>query len=152
MAAGTVLHPATHDKQVRLRRVRPDEYFGALIAAVVAEKLGLPGNDPRVVLTAQHKFHARKAFAQIAPEAPTRFAAFPYSVGRREDFPFDFPCFVKPVKATFSVLARRIDSFGQLRRHLSFWPFEKYVIKRLVKPFNDLLPWYGAPCSWNPTS
>ena len=119
-----------------------NEYFGALIAAVVAEKLGLPGNDPRVVLTAQHKFYARKAFAEAAPEASPRFAAFPYAVRSRDQFPFELPCFVKPVKATFSVLARRIDRFDELRRHLSFWPFEKYIIKRLVKPFNDLLPWY----------
>jgi hypothetical protein len=119
-----------------------NEYFGALVAAVVAEKLGLPGNDPRVVLTAQHKFYARKAFAEIAPEATPRFAVFPYSLRNRSDFPFELPCFVKPVKATFSVLARRVDAFDELRRHLSFWPFEKYVIKRLVKPFNDLLPWY----------
>jgi len=119
-----------------------NDYFGALIAAVVAEKLGLPGNDPRVVLTAQHKFYARKAFAAIAPEAGARFAAFPHSIDRRDQFPFEFPCFVKPVKATFSVLARRVESFAQLKRHLRFWPFEKYVIKRLVKPFNDLLPWY----------
>ncbi len=137
-----------NDIVARFRRERIDgvfsnnEYFGALIASVVAEKLGLPGNDPRVVLTAQHKFYARKAFAEIAPEASTRYAAFPYSIGRREQFPFDFPCFVKPVKATFSVLARRVDTFRQLKRHLSFWPFEKYIIKRLVKPFNDLLPWY----------
>jgi len=119
-----------------------NEYFGALIAAVVAEKLGLPGNDPRAVLTAQHKFYARQAFARAAPEASPRFAAFAYTVARREDFPFDFPCFVKPVKATFSVLARRVDGFDELRRHLSFWPLEKFLIKRLVKPFNDLLPWY----------
>jgi len=119
-----------------------NEYFGALVAAVVAEKLGLPGNDPRVVLTAQHKFYARKAFTEAAPEASPRFAAFPYTVRNRGEFPFELPCFVKPVKATFSVLARRIDNFAELRRHLSFWPFEKYVIKRLVKPFNDLLPWY----------
>jgi hypothetical protein len=119
-----------------------NEYFGALIAAVVAEKLGLPGNDPRVVLTAQHKFYARQRFAEIAPEASPRFAAFPYSISERDDLPFELPCFVKPVKATFSVLARRVDTFEELRRHLSFWPFEKYVIKRLVKPFNDLLPWY----------
>ncbi len=119
-----------------------NEYFGALVAAVVAEKLGLPGNDPRVVLTAQHKFYARKAFAEAAPEASPRFAAFPYTVRDRGEFPFELPCFVKPVKATFSVLARRIDSFAELRCHLSFWPFEKFVIKRLVKPFNDLLPWY----------
>jgi hypothetical protein len=119
-----------------------NEYFGALVAAVVAEKLGLPGNDPRVVLTAQHKFYARRRFAEIAPEASPRFAAFPYSVRSRGEFPFELPCFVKPVKATFSVLARRVDRFEELRRHLSFWPLEKYVIKRLVKPFNDLLPWY----------
>lgn len=132
----------------RYRRERIDgvisnnEYFGAFIAAVVAEKLGLPGNDPRVVLTAQHKFYARAAMARIAPEASPRYAAFPYAVSRREDFPFEFPCFVKPVKATYSVLARRVDNLAELRRHLSFWPFEKFVIKRLVKPFNDLLPWY----------
>jgi hypothetical protein len=119
-----------------------NEYFGALVAAVVAEKLGLPGNDPRTVLTAQHKFYARRRFAELVPEASPRFAAFPYAVRRREDLPFELPCFVKPVKATFSVLARRVDTFSELRRHLSFWPFEKYVIKRLVKPFNDLLPWY----------
>ena len=119
-----------------------NEYFGALIASVVAEKLGLPGNDPRVVLTAQHKFYARQAFAAVAPEASPRFAAFPYAISDPAAFPLAFPCFVKPVKATFSVLARQVDSFDELRRHLAFWPLEKYIIKRLVKPFNDLLPWY----------
>lgn len=132
----------------RFRREKIDgvfsnnEYFGALIAAVVAEKLGLPGTPPAAVLTAQHKFYARQAFARVAPEANPRFIAFPYTVGKREQFPFDFPCFVKPVKATFSVLARRVDRFEDLRRHLSFRPVEKFLIKRLVKPFNDLLPWY----------
>jgi len=132
----------------RFRRERLDgvfsnnEYFGALIAAVLAEKLGLPGNDPRVVITAQHKYYAREAFARIAPEAAARFAVFPYGVRRREDLPFELPCFVKPVRATFSVLARRVDRFEELRRHVAFWPFEKWVIKRLVKPFNDLMRWY----------
>jgi hypothetical protein len=119
-----------------------NEYFGALIAAVLAEKLGLPGNDPRVVITAQHKFYARRAFARIAPEAAARFAAFPYALHERRDLPFELPCFVKPVRATFSVLARRVDTFDELRRHLSFWPFEKWVIQRIVKPFNDLMRWY----------
>jgi hypothetical protein len=133
----------------RFRKERLDgvfsnnEYFGALIAAVLAEKLGLPGNDPRVVITAQHKFYARQAFARIAPEAAARFAVFPYAVRRREDLPFELPCFVKPVRATFSVLARRVDRFDELQRHLSFWPFEKWVIKRIVKPFNDLMRWYS---------
>jgi len=119
-----------------------NEYFGALIAAVVAERLGLPGNDPRVVITAQHKYYARQAFARIAPEAAARCAPFPYGVRERRDLPFELPCFVKPVRATFSVLARRVDSFDELRRHLTFWPFEKWVIQRIVKPFNDLMRWY----------
>jgi len=119
-----------------------NEYFGALIAAVLAEKLGLPGNDPRVVITAQHKHYARQAFARIAPEAAARFATFPYAVRTRADLPFELPCFVKPVRATFSVLARRVDRFDELRRHLTFWPFEKWVIQRIVKPFNDLMRWY----------
>jgi hypothetical protein len=119
-----------------------NEYFGALTAAVLAEKLGLPGNDPRVVITAQHKFYAREAFERIAPEAGARYAAFPYTVRSRADLPFELPCFVKPVRATYSVLARRIERFDELQRHLSFWPFEKWVIKRLVKPFNDLMRWY----------
>jgi len=119
-----------------------NEYFGALIAAVLADKLGLPGNDPRVVITAQHKFYARQAFARIAPESAARFAAFPYALRGRADLPFELPCFVKPVRATFSVLARRVDRFEELRRHLTFWPFEKWVIKRIVKPFNDLMRWY----------
>ena len=132
----------------RFRRERIDaivsnnEQFGAVIAAVLAEKLGLPGNDPRAVITAQHKFYARTQYARIAPEATPRFAAFPYSIRGRDDFPFELPCFVKPVKATYSVLARRVDRFEDLKRHLSFWPFEKFIIKRLVKPFNDLMSWY----------
>jgi ATP-grasp domain len=119
-----------------------NEYFGALIAAVVAEKLGLPGTDPRAVITAQHKFYARQAFTRIAPEAAARFAVFPYALRRRADLPFELPCFVKPVRATFSVLARRVDRFEELRRHLTFWPFEKWVIKRIVQPFNDLMRGY----------
>ncbi len=132
----------------RFRRERLDgivsnnEQFGAVIAAVLAEKLGLPGNDPRAVITAQHKFYARMQYARIAPEATPRFAAFAYTLKTRDDLPFELPCFVKPVKATYSVLARRVDSFEEVRRHLSFWPFEKFIIKRLVKPFNDLMAWY----------
>ena len=132
----------------RFRRERLDgvvsnhEPFGALIAAVVAEKLGLPGNDPRAVLAAQHKFYARQALAAAIPEATPRFAAFPYAISAASAFPLAFPCFVKPVKATFSVLARRVERFGDLRRHLAFRPLETFLIRRLVKPFNDLLPWY----------
>jgi ATP-grasp domain-containing protein len=115
-----------------------NEYFGALMAAELARRLGLPGTDPRVLKIAQHKFYCREVMARIAPEATPRFFAFPYRLGDRRAFELPFPFFVKPVKATFSVLARRVDNLAELRCHLRFGPLETLIIKRLVQPYNDL--------------
>lgn len=122
--------------------VSNNEYFGALIAAAVAERLGLPGTPPAAVVTAQHKYYARLAQKRAAPEAVPEFAAFPFDVQDPAGIGLDFPFFVKPVRATFSVLCRRVEDFDALRRHLRFSWFEEYVIRRLVKPFNDLMPLY----------
>lgn len=119
-----------------------NEYFGALIASAVANRLGLPGTPPHVVVTAQHKYYSRLAQQRIAPEAVPRFAVFPYSVRHPSQIGMPFPFFVKPVRATFSVLARRVDDFAALQRHLSFSWFEALIIRRLVKPFHDLMPCY----------
>ena len=45
------------------------EQFGTLAAALVAERLGLPGASPESILAAQHKLHARRMLQQVAPEA-----------------------------------------------------------------------------------
>jgi hypothetical protein len=58
---------------------------------------------------------------------------------RDADMPVPFPCFVKPVKAAYSVLARRVDSVDELNRHLTFRRWERHIIRRLVRPFGDLL-------------
>ena len=50
-----------------------------------------------------------------------------------------FPFYVKPAKAAFSVLARRVDSFDELYRHTRFGWFERAIIERLVKPFADVM-------------
>jgi hypothetical protein len=50
-----------------------------------------------------------------------------------------YPFFVKPVKAAFSVLARRVDDAADLQRHLTFHPWETHIIRRLVRPFGDLM-------------
>ena len=57
-----------------------NEQFGALIAAVVAQRLGLPGTDPAVIIAAQHKYYARCLQQKLLPEATPRFAVFPYTV------------------------------------------------------------------------
>lgn len=119
-----------------------NEYFGAPAAAVVAERLGLPGTAPAAVITAQHKYYARLAQRRVAPDAVPAFSVFPFDIRDPSAVGLPFPFFVKPVRATFSVLCRRIDDFAALRRHLRFSRFEEYVIRRLVRPFNDLLPVY----------
>lgn len=120
-----------------------NEYFGALTAAVLAERLGLPGTPPAALVTAQHKYYARLAQQRLAPEAVPRFSVFPYTCRDPASLGIPYPFFVKPVRATFSVLARRIENAEQFRSHLSFSALETAIIKRLVKPFNDLMPHYS---------
>lgn len=115
-----------------------EEQWGALIAAAVAQRLGLPGADPRAILAAQHKFYARERIAQAAPEATPRYAVFPYDVRRAQDVGLPFPCFVKPVKATYSILARRADSFDDVRALMTFRPLERFILEKLIQPSNDL--------------
>jgi biotin carboxylase len=115
-----------------------NEHFGALIAALLADRLGLPGTQPQAVALAQHKFYAREVLARILPQATPRYATFPYDVRSPELVGLPFPLFVKPIKATFSVLARAVSDFAELRRHLSFTPLETLIIKRLVRPYTEL--------------
>jgi biotin carboxylase len=116
-----------------------NEHFGALIAAVVAKRLGLPGSNPLAVIECQHKFYSRVRQRSILPNATPRFCVFPYSVRSSVEIGLPFPFYVKPVKATYSVLARQVTNFWELRQHLRFRAFEKLVIKKLVQPFNDLM-------------
>ena len=117
-----------------------NEQYGALIAAALAKRLGLPGTDPAAIIRAQHKYYARMIHRETVPEATPDFTVFPYTVVDHANVGLPYPFFVKPVKAAHSVLARRVDSPEDLRRHLTFHPWEKYIIKRLVRPFSDLMP------------
>jgi hypothetical protein len=116
-----------------------NEQFGTLAAALIAQRLGLPGQKPETILATQHKYEARKSLALFAPELCPEFSVIPYTVTHEQANGLKFPLFVKPVKATFSVLARRCDSAEELIEHLTFKPWEKHIIKRLIEPHNQAL-------------
>lgn len=116
-----------------------NEQFGALAAALVAQRLGLPGADPQVLLRTQHKYEARLLLREFAPDLCPDFELIPYTITPERAAGLKYPMFVKPVKATFSVLARRCDSPQALIDHLRFKPWEKHVIKRLIEPHNQAL-------------
>jgi hypothetical protein len=114
------------------------EQFGALAAALVAERLGLPGATPESILAAQHKLHARRVLQQVAPEANLGFAPLQADYGDPAPEGLHYPCFVKPVKAAFSVLARNVGSRDELQAHTRFGWRELWVIRRLVEPFERI--------------
>ena len=116
-----------------------NEQFGALTAALLAQRLGLPGPQPTAILAAQHKYVARRVIQDALPEANVAFHPFPYREDNHYDVPLPYPFYVKPIKAAYSVLARRVDDLPELKRHMDFKPWERYIIKRLVRPFNDVV-------------
>jgi biotin carboxylase len=119
-----------------------DEYAGAAMAAVLARSLGLPHADPRTILLTQHKLASRVAQRAVIPEAVPRFARVPLST-KRPELALDYPLFVKPVKGTGSILARRVDDEGELRRFLDLSPFEAFAFRRATAPFGKLARAFG---------
>lgn len=115
--------------------VSQHEQFGALAAALVAEKLGLPGTAPNAILAAQHKLYARQVLERVCPEANLPFAELDCAYGADIPDGITYPRYVKPVKAAFSVLARQVKSQAELQAHTRFGWRELWVIRRLVEPF-----------------
>ncbi len=115
------------------------EQFGALAAALLAERLGWPGTPVNAILACQHKYYARQVLQQVAPEANTGFELLDVEYGAPIPDGLHYPAFVKPVKAAFSVLARRVDNRQQLHLHTRFGWWELWVIRRLVEPFERMV-------------
>jgi hypothetical protein len=75
----------------------------ALLAALLAERRGLPGPSPQALVACQHKPTSRALQQRSAPEATPGFAVLDGRV------PFGVPFFVKPVVGRLSQNAYRID-------------------------------------------
>ena len=80
----------------------------ALVAALVAERRGLPGPAPQAVVACQHKPTSRAIQQRVAPDATPRFALLDGPP------PLPPPWFVKPVVGRLSQEARRVDDASEL--------------------------------------
>jgi hypothetical protein len=119
--------------------VTSDEQFGPFLTVLIAERLGLAHTPLAAVLAIQHKFYAREAFERIAPECNPRYGLVRRGFERSREVPLAYPFYIKPAKAAFSVLARRVDSFEELYRHTRLGWFERAIIEKLVRPFADVM-------------
>ena len=111
------------------------EQFGALAAAMLAEKMRWPGTPVEAVLACQHKLFARELMSRVCPDANVAYAPLEAEYGAPAPDGLTYPSFVKPVKAAFSVLARTVTSRADLHAHTRFGAWELWVIRHLVEPF-----------------
>lgn len=80
----------------------------ALLAALLAQRRGLPGPTPEALIACQHKPTSRERQRRAAPEATPEFAPLDGPI------PFEVPFFVKPVVGRLSQNAYRIDDLSDL--------------------------------------
>ncbi|HEY1059448.1 MAG TPA: ATP-grasp domain-containing protein [Limnobacter sp.] len=115
------------------------EQFGALCAALLAEKMGWPGTPVSAVLACQHKLYARQVLDEVAPEANTPYQRLEAHYGGPVPTGLHYPVYVKPVKAAFSVLAAEVADEANLFKHTRFSAWELWVIRHLVEPFEKVI-------------
>lgn len=83
-----------------------NDFAGAALSSILCQKLGLVGPTPLSVLTCQHKYYSRLAQRESVPEATPSFSLGPH---------LPFPCFVKPIRSSFSRYAQRVNSAGEIK-------------------------------------
>lgn len=113
-------------------------YPGMSVASIAAERLGLSGPSINCILLCEHKYYSRIAQKALVPSATPSFQILDTKAQGRLNKLGDFPLFVKPVKANFSINADRVSTEDELRRTLRSCSLPQ----RFLKPFNDLLAAY----------
>ncbi len=113
-------------------------YPGMSVSSLVAERLGLPGPAIKCVLLCEHKYYSRIAQQAMVPEVTPSFELLDASALNRSHERTQFPLFVKPVKANFSINANRVSTVEELRETLRTCSLPE----RFIKPLNDLLKAY----------
>ncbi|MBL8728458.1 MAG: ATP-grasp domain-containing protein [Planctomycetes bacterium] len=137
-----------------------DDGLGCLTAALMAQRLGLPGHDPRAIVRAQHKLLLRQTLAAAMPGENVPAMALPFAFGDRRcrSAPaleaavhaagHRWPRFCKPVKGAFSALARRVDSADELAAHLRLPWRDRFLLRGISRPFDQLAgQCMRLPCS-----
>ncbi len=109
--------------QLRRRKLKTagviafDDYPGSLLAAAIAEALGLPGPGLNASLLCHHKYWSRIVQREVAPAAVPRFQLIdPGRDYRRRELALGFPFWLKPIKTSLSHLGFRIETMDDLAR------------------------------------
>ena len=105
--------------------VSNDDHWGALLAALIAKELGLPGLAPEVLVTCQHKALFREAEQKIFSGSAVSFDLIEPGNAAQKISMLHYPVFIKPVKSSFSVLAKRVLSAQEMQHATHFNWYER---------------------------
>lgn len=109
-------------------------YPGYSAAAIMADRLGLPGPSPYALLLCEHKYYSRLKQKELLSEAVPDFALIDPKTGDGVENVARLPVFLKPVKSCMSKNAHRVES----RRELSELVRQTLLPEEFIKPFNDM--------------
>lgn len=131
------LHPLTYIDEAAARYggdvdgvISSNDYPGATIAAALAERLSLPGPSPEAIVRATHKYYSRLAQRDAVPEATPKFWLIDPTRPDGGCPDLELPCFIKPVKGTFSVLSQKLNTTQELRAFL-----DRPVVKEFIDDY-----------------
>jgi biotin carboxylase len=113
-------------------------YPGMSVSSIVAERLGLAGPAIKSVLLCEHKYYSRIAQQALVPDATPSFRLLDAETTDNALALAQFPLFVKPVKANFSINANRVSTPEELQHTLG----SCRLPERFLKPLNDLIRAY----------
>ncbi len=100
--------------------VSSDDYPGSILASFVAKECDLIASHPETVLTCHHKYYARCAQARNIPDSTPSFMLLNAHGKSAGSCCVAFPFFIKPVKSSFSVYARQINSADELKHYVAY--------------------------------
>ena len=125
------------------------DYPGCLLAAGLAERLGLPGPALSTIVRMGHKAESRKVQARVVPEATPAFVEL--SPLARTVAPLRYPCFVKPVRGSLSWRAQRVERAADLRPALRWSAREAISVWTVLWPYGQMLREVQVPgrAIWN---
>jgi hypothetical protein len=119
------------------------DFPGTIIAAILAQRFGLPGPSLESLLKLEHKYWSRLEQQKVVPDHIPAFRAFdPFdeeAFGKLELIP---PFWVKPIKSFRSYLAFHIQSERQFRDVMQVC---REKGGQLTDPFRHIMDEYNMP-------
>ena len=119
------------------------DYPGALLSAILANRLRLPGPAPLSMIRSSHKYYSRLQQAVSVPEVTPAFSVIDPKLPSN-CFSFEYPLFIKPVRSSFSRHARLVASPSELETYIASPSLNRHI-QSYVRPFNEILADFRLP-------